>query len=176
MNFWKFMIFPNKVWALRTILLRFWTIWLEFWCSLDLQFDHISQALIDLHWLPYRQPITYKLRMTMFKYLGVWPPHILLTFVLVYFFSAWSLVSKCVSNAAFAHAPACSKTRARMQKWANRRRLRSAAHCDIFVPNLHGVWYLLLWLILAVGMFCRLIRGLPLLGWILLQNTWNTFV
>ena len=30
-------------------------------------FDHITSALMDLHWLPYPQRITYKLCMNMFK-------------------------------------------------------------------------------------------------------------
>ena len=33
------------------------------------RFDHITPALMDMHWLPYPQCITYKLCMIMFKYL-----------------------------------------------------------------------------------------------------------
>ena len=43
----------------------------EFCCSFDFWleagFDHITPALMDLHWLPYPQRITYKLCMIMFK-------------------------------------------------------------------------------------------------------------
>ena len=35
------------------------------------RFDHITPALMDLHWLPYPQRITYKLCMILFQCLAL---------------------------------------------------------------------------------------------------------
>jgi len=41
------------------------------------QFDHITPVLRDLHWLPVRQRIKYKLPMTIYKYLrGLAPTYL----------------------------------------------------------------------------------------------------
>ena len=55
------------------------------------RFDHITPALMDLHWLPYPQRITYKLCMIMFKCCVVLPLFILLTIALVFL---WCLVDR----------------------------------------------------------------------------------
>ena len=69
------------------------------------RFDHITPALMDLHWLPYPQCITYKLCMIMFKCLrGSGPAY---------------LADYCTST---------SLVRGRSA-------LRSAAHGDIVVPS-----------------------------------------
>ena len=107
------------------------------------RFDHITPALMDLHWLPYPQRITYKLCMIMFKCLRGSAPAYLADYC-----TSTSLVS-------------------------GRSALRSAAHGDIVVPSYRTDWGLdlLRWLAPAVGMLCLLVRGLPLLVWILLQST-----
>ena len=99
------------------------------------RFDRITPALMDLHWLPYPQRITYKLCMIMFKCLRGSAP--------VY------LADYCTSTSL---VPGCSA-------------LRSAAHGDIvfLVIGQTGVQDLLRWLAPAVGMLCLLIWGLPLL-------------
>ena len=69
------------------------------------RFDHITPALVDLHWLRYPQRITYKLRMIMFKCLhGLAPAYL---------------------------ADCCVRT----SLVPGRSALRSAAHCDIVVPS-----------------------------------------
>ena len=68
------------------------------------RFNHITPALIDLHWLPYQQRITYKLCMIMFKCLRGSAPAYLADYC-----TSTSLVS-------------------------GRSALRSAAHGDIVVP------------------------------------------
>ena len=107
------------------------------------RFDHITPALMDLHWLPYPQRITYKLCMIMFKCLGGSAPSYLADYC-----TSTSLVS-------------------------GRSSLRSAPHGDIVVPSHRTDWGLrfLRWLAPAVGMLCLLVWGLPLLVWILLQST-----
>ena len=55
------------------------------------RFDHITPALMDLHWLPYPQRITYKLCMIMFKCLHGSALLILLTIALVLL---WCLVDR----------------------------------------------------------------------------------
>ena len=69
------------------------------------RFDHITPALMDLHWLPYPQRITYKLCMIMFK---------------------------CLRGSAPAYlADYCTST----SLVPGRSALRSAAHGDIVVPS-----------------------------------------
>ena len=55
------------------------------------RFDYITPALMDLHWLPYPQRITYKLCMIMFKCLRCSALLILLTIALVLH---WCLVDR----------------------------------------------------------------------------------
>ena len=55
------------------------------------RFDRITPALMDLHWLPYPQRITYKLCMIMFKCLRGSASAYLLTIVLVLL---WCLVDR----------------------------------------------------------------------------------
>ena len=72
------------------------------------RFDHI--ALIDLHWLPYSQRITFKLGTIMFKCLhGLAPAY---------------LADWCVRTSLVLGGSA----------------LRSAAHCDIVVPSHRTDW------------------------------------
>ena len=82
-------------------------------CSFDFclkRFDHITPALMDLHWLPYPQRITYKLCMIMFK---------------------------CLRGAAPAYlADYCTST----SLVPGRSALRSAAHGDIVVPSHRTDW------------------------------------
>ena len=74
------------------------------------RFDHITPALMDLHWLPYPQRITYKLCMIMFKCLrGSAPAY------LADYYTSTSLVP-------------------------GRSALRSAAHGDIVVPSHRTDW------------------------------------
>ena len=74
------------------------------------RFDHITPALIDLHWLPYPQRITYKLCMIMFK---------------------------CLRGSAPAYlADYCTST----SLVPGRSALRSAAHGDIVVPGHRTDW------------------------------------
>ena len=74
------------------------------------RFDHITPALMELHWLPYPQRITYKLRMIMFMcLLGSAPAY------LSDYCTSTSLVS-------------------------GRSALRSAAHGDIVVPSHRTDW------------------------------------
>ena len=69
------------------------------------RFDHITPALMDLHWLPYPQHITYKLCMIMFK---------------------------CLRGSASAYlADYCTSA----SSVPGRSALRSAAHGDIVVPS-----------------------------------------
>ena len=86
---------------------------IEFCCSLIFglkRFDHITPALIDLHWLPYPQRITYKLCMIMFK---------------------------CLRGSAPAYlADYCTST----SLVPGRSALRSAAHGDIVVPGHRTDW------------------------------------
>ena len=74
------------------------------------RFDHITPALMDLHWLPYPQRITYKLCMIMFKCLRGSAPAYLADYC-----TSTSLVS-------------------------GRSSLRSAAHGDIVVPSHRTDW------------------------------------
>ena len=74
------------------------------------RFDHITPALMDLHWLPYPQRITYKLCMIMFKCLRGSAPAYLADFC-----TSASLVP-------------------------GRSALRSAAHGDIVVPSHRTSW------------------------------------
>ena len=74
------------------------------------RFDHITPALMDLHWLPYPQRITYKLCMIMFKCLRGSAPAYLAGYC-----TSTSLVS-------------------------GRSALRSAAHGDIVVPSHRTDW------------------------------------
>ena len=75
------------------------------------RFDHITPALMDLHWLSYPHRITYKLCMIMFKCLrGSTPASILAGYC-----TSTSLVS-------------------------GRSSLRSAAHGDIVVPSHRTDW------------------------------------
>ena len=74
------------------------------------RFDHITPALMDLHWLPYPQRITYKLCMIMFKCLRVSAPAYLADYC-----TSISLVP-------------------------GRSALRSAAHGDIVVPSHRTDW------------------------------------
>ena len=74
------------------------------------RFDHITPALMDLHWLPYPQRITYKLCMIMFKCLHGSAPAYLADYC-----SSTSLVS-------------------------GQSALRSAAHGDIVVPSHRTDW------------------------------------
>ena len=72
------------------------------------------------------------------------------------------IMFKCLRGSAPAYlADYCTST----SSVPGRSALRSAAHGDIVVPiiGLTGVWDLLRWLALAVGMLCLLIWGLPLL-------------
>ena len=72
--------------------------------------DHITPALMDLHWLPYPQRITYKLCMIMFK---------------------------CLRGSACAYlADYCTST----SLVPGRSALRSAAHGDIVVPSHRTDW------------------------------------
>ena len=72
--------------------------------------DHITPALMDLHWLPYPQRITYKLCMIMFK---------------------------CLCGSAPAYlADYCTST----SLVPGRSALRSAAHGDIVVPGHRTDW------------------------------------
>ena len=74
------------------------------------RFDHITPALMDLHWLPYPQRITYKLCMIMFK---------------------------CLRGSAPAYlADYCTST----SVVPGRSALRSAAHGDIVVPSHRTDW------------------------------------
>ena len=74
------------------------------------RFDHITPALMDLHWLPYPQRITYKLCMIMFK---------------------------CLRGSAPAYlADYCTST----SLVPGRLALRSAAHGDIVVPSHRTDW------------------------------------
>ena len=74
------------------------------------RFDHITPALMDLHWLPYPQRITYKLCMIMFK---------------------------CLRGAAPAYlADYCTST----SLVPGRSALRSASHGDIVVPSHRTDW------------------------------------
>ena len=74
------------------------------------RFDHITPALVDLHWLPYPQHITYKLCMIMFKCLhGLAPAYL---------------------------ADCCVRT----LLVPGRSALRSAAHCDIVIPSRQTDW------------------------------------
>ena len=74
------------------------------------RFDHITPALMDLHWLPYPQRITYKLCMIMFK---------------------------CLRGSAPAYlADYCTST----SLVPGRSALRSAAHGDIVVPSHRTDW------------------------------------
>ena len=74
------------------------------------RFDHITPALMDLHWLPYLQRITYKLCMIMFK---------------------------CLRGSAPAYlADYCTST----SLVPGRSALRSAAHGDIVVPSYRTDW------------------------------------
>ena len=74
------------------------------------RFDHITPALMDLHWLPYPQRITYKLCMIMFK---------------------------CLRGSAPAYlADYCTST----SLVPGRSALRSAAHGDIVVPSHPTDW------------------------------------
>ena len=74
------------------------------------QSDHITPALMDLHWLPYPQHITYKLCMIMFK---------------------------CLRGSAPAYlADYCTST----SLVPGRSALRSAAHGDIVVPGHRTDW------------------------------------
>ena len=69
------------------------------------RFDPITPALMDLHWLPYQQRITYKLCMIIFK---------------------------CLHGSALAYlADYCTST----SLVPGRSALRSAAHGDIVVPS-----------------------------------------
>ena len=55
-------------------------------------FDRITPALMELHWLPYPQRITYKLCMIMFKCLrGSAPAYLADYCTSKYFFGAWSI-------------------------------------------------------------------------------------
>ena len=73
-------------------------------------FDHITPALMDLHWLPYPQRIIYKLCMIMFK---------------------------CLRGSAPAYlADYCTST----FLVSGRSALRSAAHGDIVVPSHRTDW------------------------------------
>ena len=73
------------------------------------RFDRITPALMDLHWLPYPQRITYKLCMIMFK---------------------------CLRGSAPAYlADYCTST----SLVPGRSALRSAAHGDIVVPSRAGL-------------------------------------
>ena len=74
------------------------------------RFDHITPALMDLHWLPYPQRITYKLCMIMLKCLR--------GSALVYF------ADYCISTSSV----------------PGRSALRSAAHGDIVVPSHWTNW------------------------------------
>ena len=91
------------------------------------QFDHIAPVLIDLHWLPYPQRISYKICLLMFKCLkGLAPAY---------------LSDHCVGTAAV----------------VGRCELRSAARGDLVVDTgQSGVLGLLLWLVRNVGTNCRL--------------------
>ena len=109
------------------------------------RFDHITPALFDLHWLPYPQRITYKLCMFLLNACMVQSLHILQTVVLELL---WCLVDRF---------------------WD----LRFIVTLSSLVIEPTGDWDLLLWPGLAVRIFCRLIWDLPLLAWILLQNTWK---
>ena len=74
------------------------------------RFDHITPALMNLHWLPYPQRITYKLCMIMFK---------------------------CLRGSAPAYlADYCTRT----SLVPGRSALRSAAHGDIVVPSHRTDW------------------------------------
>ena len=74
------------------------------------RFDHITSALMDLHWLPYPQRITYKLCMIMFK---------------------------CLCGSALAYlADYCTST----SLVPGRSALRSAAQGDIVVPSHRTDW------------------------------------
>ena len=74
------------------------------------RFDHITPALMDLHWLPYPQRITYKLCMIMFQ---------------------------CLRGSAPAYlADYCTST----SLVPGRSALRSAAHGDIVVPSHRTDW------------------------------------
>ena len=74
------------------------------------RFDHITPALMDLHWLPYPQRITYKLCMIMFK---------------------------CLRGSAPAYlADYCTST----SLVPGRSALGSAAHGDIVVPSHRTDW------------------------------------
>ena len=100
------------------------------------RFDHITPALMDLHWLSYPQRITYKLCMIMLKCLcGFWPCFILLTMALV--------LLRCLVD----------------RLWD----LLLMVTLLFLVIGLTGVWDLLRWLAPAVGMLCRLVWGLPFL-------------
>ena len=77
------------------------------------RFDHITPALMDLHWLPYPQRITYKLCMIMFK---------------------------CLRGPAPAYlADYCTRT----SLVSGRSASRSAAHGDIVVPSHRTDWGLI---------------------------------
>ena len=99
------------------------------------RFDHITPALMNLHWLPYPQRITYKLWRIMFKCLRGSALLILLTIALVLL---WCLVDRL---------------------WD----LLLMVTLLYLVIGLTGVWDLLRWLAPAVRMLCLLIWGLPLL-------------
>ena len=89
----------NQCW----ILLLVWFFGLK-------RFDHITHALMDLHWLPYPQRITYKLCMIMFK---------------------------CLRDSAPANlADYCTNT----SLVPGRLAVRSAAHDDIVVPSHRTDW------------------------------------
>ena len=92
------------------------------------RFDHITPALMDSHWLPYPQRITYKLCMIMFKCLrGSAPSY---------------LADYCTSTSLVPDLSA----------------LRSAAYGGIVVPSHQTDWDLILqWLAPAVGMFYLLV-------------------
>ena len=100
------------------------------------RFDHIIPALMDLHWLPYPQRITYKLCMIMFK---------------------------CLRGSAPAYlADYCTST----SLVPGRSALRSAAHGDIVVPSHRTDWGLRSfvvagpssWNVLPVGLRCSSFR------------------
>ena len=92
------------------------------------RFDHITPVLIDLHWLPYPQRISYKICLLMFKCLkGLTPAY---------------LSDLCVGTAAV----------------VGRSGLRSAVEVILLCRDIgqSGVQGLLLWLVRNVGTNCRL--------------------
>ena len=93
------------------------------------RFDHITPALMDFHWLPYPQCITYKLCMIMFK---------------------------CLHGSAPAYlADYCTST----SLVPGRSALRSAAHGDTVVPShrTDRILRSFRWLAPTVGMLCLLV-------------------